>query len=56
MSQLTRFGKKERELVNLKDASEWGSQYLSRRVTISNISLILIPINLRRKYISVRVI
>jgi hypothetical protein len=35
MSQLTRFGEKENKLVNLKDASKWGSQYLNRRVTIS---------------------
>lgn len=41
MGQLTRFEKKEKELVNLKDASEWGSKYLSRRVTISNISYLL---------------
>ena len=41
MRQLTRFGKKEKELVSLKEASEWGSQYLSRRVTISNISYLL---------------
>ena len=32
---------KETKLVNIKDASEWGSQYLSRRVTISNISYLL---------------
>lgn len=41
MGQLTQFGKKETKLVNIKDASEWGSQYLSRRVTISNISYLL---------------
>lgn len=41
MRQLTRFGKKGKELVNIKEASEWGSQYLNRRVTISNISYLL---------------
>jgi hypothetical protein len=41
MSQLTLFGKEEKKLVNLKEASEWASQYLNRKVTISNISYLL---------------
>jgi len=40
MSQLTLIGKEEK-LINLKEASEWASQYLSRRVTISNISYLI---------------
>ena len=41
MKQPVQNVKKEKELVNLKEASEWGSQYLNRRVTISNISYLL---------------
>jgi len=40
MSQLT-FFEKDRKLVNLKKASVWASQYLKRKVTISNISYLL---------------
>lgn len=40
MSQLTLIGKEEK-LIKLKEASEWASQYLSRRVTISNISYLI---------------
>ena len=38
MRQLSLFGQGKKELINLKEASEWASQYLNRRVTISNIS------------------
>ena len=41
MSQLTLFGKEEKNLINLRKASEWASQYLNRKVTISNISYLL---------------
>ncbi len=41
MSQLKLFGKEEKKLVNLKKASQWASEYLKRRVTISNISYLL---------------
>jgi len=41
MSQLTLFEKEEKKMINLKEASEWASQYLNRRVTISNISYLL---------------
>ena len=41
MSQLTLFGKEEKNLINLRKASEWASQYLKRKVTISNISYLL---------------
>ncbi|HBY57039.1 MAG TPA: restriction endonuclease subunit M [Candidatus Atribacteria bacterium] len=41
MNQLTLFGKEEKKLNNLKEASEWASQYLNRKVTISNISYLL---------------
>ena len=41
MSQLTFFGKEEKKLINLREASEWASQYLNRKVTISNISYLL---------------
>jgi len=40
MQQLT-FLKKSRNLINLKEASIWASQYLNRKVTISNISYLL---------------
>lgn len=38
MGQLTLFEKKDKNLLNLREASEWASQYLNRNVTISNIS------------------
>lgn len=41
MSQLTLFGKQEKKLVSLREASKWASQYLNRKVTISNISYLL---------------
>ncbi len=41
MCQLTLLGKKEENLLNLKEASEWASQYLNRNVTISNISYLI---------------
>ncbi len=41
MSQLTFLEKKDKKLINLKEASEWASQYLNRNVTISNISYLL---------------
>ena len=41
MSQQTFFEEKERKLINLKEASQWASQYLNRKVTISNISYLL---------------
>ena len=40
MSQLTLF-RKEKQLINLKEASEWASQYLKRKVSISNISYLI---------------
>jgi len=41
MSQLTFFREEDKKLVNLKQASAWASQYLNRKVTISNISYLL---------------
>lgn len=41
MSQLTFLEKKDKKLLNLKEASEWASQYLNRNVTISNISYLI---------------
>ncbi len=41
MNQLTFFEKEERKLINLREASVWASQYLNRKVTISNISYLL---------------
>jgi hypothetical protein len=41
MSQLTFLEKKDKKLLNLKEASVWASQYLNRNVTISNISYLL---------------
>lgn len=41
MSQQTLFGKEEKKLINLKEASVWASQYLNRKVTTSNISYLL---------------
>ena len=40
MNQLTLF-EKEKKLINLREASEWASQYLNRKVTTSNISYLL---------------
>jgi len=41
MSQLTFLEKEDKKLINLKEASDWASQYLNRNVTISNISYLL---------------
>jgi intein/homing endonuclease len=41
MNQLTFFEKEEKKLTNLREASEWASQYLNRKVTIFNISYLL---------------
>ena len=41
MSQLTFLEKKDKKLINLREASEWASQYLNRNVTISNISYLI---------------
>jgi hypothetical protein len=41
MNQLTLFEKEEKKLTNLREACEWASQYLNRKVTISNISYLL---------------
>lgn len=41
MNQPTFFGKEEEKLINLKEASVWASEYLNRKVTISNISYLL---------------
>lgn len=41
MDQLSIFEKVENKLVNLKEASNWASQYLSRNVSVCNISYLL---------------
>jgi DNA modification methylase len=41
MNQLTFFDQKEKKLINLKEACEWASQYLNRKINISNISYLL---------------
>ena len=41
MSQLTLYGQERQKLMTLKEASEWASQYLNRRITISNISYLI---------------
>jgi len=41
MSQLTFFREEGKKLINLKEASIWASQYLNRKVTISNISYLI---------------
>lgn len=41
MRQQTFFEKEEKKLIKLKEASKWASQYLNRKVTISNISYLL---------------
>ncbi|MBC8179885.1 site-specific DNA-methyltransferase [candidate division KSB1 bacterium] len=41
MRQRTFFEKEEKKLIKLKEASKWASQYLNRKVTISNISYLL---------------
>jgi hypothetical protein len=41
MGQLTFLEKTDKKMINLKEASEWASQYLNRNVTISNISYLL---------------
>ncbi len=51
MAQLTLFGIGEKKLISLKEASEWASQYLSRKVTISNISY-LIQYGRIKKYVN----
>lgn len=41
MVQLTLYSDEDNKLVNLKKASDWASQYLNRKVTISNISYLI---------------
>lgn len=41
MNQLTFFQKDEKKFFNLKEASNWASQYLNRNITSSNISYLL---------------
>jgi len=41
MTQLTFFRKEDKKLINLKEASVWASQYLNRKVTVSNISYLI---------------
>jgi len=41
MDQLILFRTGEKKLINLKEASNWASQYLNRKVTTSNISYLL---------------
>jgi hypothetical protein len=41
MSQLIFFREEDKKMVNLKEASIWASQYLNRKVTISNISYLI---------------
>jgi hypothetical protein len=41
MSQLTFFKEEEKKLISIKEASVWASQYLHRKVTVSNISYLV---------------
>jgi len=41
MNQQTSIKKEDKKLFNLKEASIWASQYLGRKVTISNISYLI---------------
>lgn len=41
MSQLTFFKGEGKKLISLKEASLWASQYLQRKVTVSNISYLI---------------
>ncbi len=41
MNQLSLFEGLQRELLNLKEASNWASKYLNREITISNISYLI---------------
>jgi len=41
VSQLALFGEDSKKLVNLKEASIWASQYLNRKITVSNISYLI---------------
>jgi len=41
MSQISFFSKDDKKLINLKEASLWASEYLNRKVTVSNISYLI---------------
>ena len=41
MRQLTFFREENKKLINLKEASIWASQYLNRKITVSNISYLI---------------
>ena len=41
MNQRTLFGEDKKKFTNLKEAANWASQYLNRKVTISNISYLI---------------
>jgi hypothetical protein len=39
--QFTSFSVEKNKLVNLKEASLWASQYLNRKISVSNISYLI---------------
>ncbi|RLC48221.1 MAG: hypothetical protein DRH57_02610, partial [Candidatus Cloacimonadota bacterium] len=41
MNQLALFGRGEKKLFNLQEASKWASKYLNRKVSVSNISYLI---------------
>ena len=41
MIQLTFFREEGKKLIKLKEASIWASQYLNRKITVSNISYLI---------------
>ncbi len=41
MTQLTLFTQNNRKMFDLKEASKWASEYLNRKVTVSNISYLI---------------
>lgn len=41
MAQLILFAQNDRKMLDLKEASKWASEYLNRKVTVSNISYLI---------------
>jgi tRNA(His) 5'-end guanylyltransferase len=41
MERFVLFREENKKLINLKEASVWASQYLNRRITVSNISYLI---------------
>ena len=49
MNQITLFGDEEKKFISLKEAANWASEYLNRKMSISNMTYLL-KYGILRKY------